>query len=331
MYTETFGLSGLPFQLTPDPRFFFESSVHKKAMAHLLFGLAQREGFIVVTGDVGAGKTTVLLHLLSTLDPAAFVAAKIVSSGFSGDEMVRAVAVAFDLPVQGLDKPTVLRRIEDFLMANHERGLLTLLLIDEAQNVAPQALEELRMLSNFQVDGQVPLQSFLLAQPQFRRTLASPDLEQFRQRIIASYHMGPMEPEETRDYIRYRLTVVGWRGEPGFTDAAFAAIHKMAGGLPRKINTLCSRLMLVAFLDEAHQIDRTMVENVAEELRGELDLVLDRSPGSTGVLPQRAVATDDREPELAEVNRRVGLLERQVERHRQALHHFASLSVKILD
>ena len=281
MYTKYYGLSALPFQLTPDPRFFFESSVHCKAMSHLLFGLEQCEGFIVITGDVGAGKTTILSYLLATLDSRAYVTAKIVSSHLAGDDMLRAVAAAFDLPFANLDKTSLLCRIEEFLITNHQQGKRTLLLIDEAQNVPPPALEELRMLSNFQVGAKVPLQSFLLAQPQFRRTLAAKDLEQFRQRIIASYHLGPMGEAETSEYVRHRLAVVGWSDDPHFTEEALAEIYLHSGGVPRKINTLCSRIMLFCFLDELHTVDQNTVRTVVDDLAHETGQILDPSDSRT--------------------------------------------------
>ncbi len=325
MYTKYYGLSDLPFQLTPDPRFFFESSVHCKAMAHLLFGLEQCEGFIVVTGEVGAGKTTILSYMLASLDSQAYVTAKIVSSHLAGDDMLRAVAAAFDLQFTNLDKTSLLCRIEDFLISNHRQGKRTLLLIDEAQNVPPQALEELRMLSNFQVGAKVPLQSVLLAQPQFRRTLASTDLEQFRQRIIASYHLGPMSAVETSEYIRHRLTVVGWRGDPHFTEEALADIYLHTGGMPRKINTICSRIMLFCFLDELHEVDREVVKSVAEDLGRETNQILDASDGRTGGV---MLSPDGEAGDASQIGRRVDRLEKNVERHGRALKFFSYMIEK---
>jgi len=325
MYTKYYGLSDLPFQLTPDPRFFFESSVHCKAMAHLLFGLEQSEGFIVITGEVGAGKTTILGYMLATLDSQAYVTAKIVSSHLAGDDMLRAVAAAFNLQFTNLDKASLLCRIEDFLVTNHRQGKRTLLLIDEAQNVPPQALEELRMLSNFQVGAKVPLQSVLLAQPQFRRTLASSDLEQFRQRIIASYHLGPMGAAETSEYIRHRLAVVGWKGDPHFTEEALADVFLHTGGMPRKINTICSRIMLFCFLDELHAVDRDVVKSVAEDLGRETNQILDASDGRTGgvMLSPQGEAGD-----ASQLLQRVDKIDKTVERHGRALKFFSYMIEK---
>ena len=271
MYENFYGLSASPFQLSPDHRFFFESSVHRTALAHLTYGLSQGEGFIIISGEVGAGKTTLVGHLFETLDKQRFVAARVVSTQLHADDMLRMVAAAFGLPIADTNKATLLRLVENFLLTNQQQGKRCLLVVDEAQNLSISALEELRMLSNFQASAQAPLQSFLLGQPQFRALLASPDLEQLRQRVIASYHLGPLAPAETRLYIEHRLRAVGWRQDPTLADEAFMAIYAATGGVPRRINTLCSRILLLGFLEELHRIERSHVQKVADELRGELE------------------------------------------------------------
>lgn len=271
MYEKFYGFTASPFQLSPDHRFFFESSVHRTALAHLTYGLSQGEGFIIITGEVGAGKTTLVGHLFETLDKQRFVAARVVSTQLQADDMLRMVAAAFGLPIAETNKAALLRLVESFLLSNQQQGKRCLLVVDEAQNLSIAALEELRMLSNFQSGAQAPLQSFLLGQPQFRTLLASPDLDQLRQRVIASYHLGPLAPAETRAYIEHRLRAVGWRGDPEIADDAFAAVYAATGGVPRRINTLCSRILLLGFLEEAHRIGRLHVERVADELRRELE------------------------------------------------------------
>ena len=279
MYTGFYKLKGLPFQLGPDPRFFYGSSVHQKAMAYVTYGLHQGEGFIVITGDIGAGKTTLVGHLLATLDPAKYIAATLVTTQLEADDTLRMVASAFGVPCEGTDKAVLLRRIEAFLAGTLHSGRRSLLVVDEVQNLSVRALEELRMLSNFQAGGVPLLQSFLLGQPQFRVTLASPGLEQLRQRVTASYHLGPLAAEETRAYIEHRLKLVDWNDDPSFTDQAFERIHAITGGVPRKINTLCSRLLLSGYLDERHEIDDVVVDQVAEELGEEIAQVT--TPGPT--------------------------------------------------
>lgn len=265
MYTEFYRLQALPFQLTPDPSFFFASSVHNSAMAHLTYGLSQGEGFIIITGEIGAGKTTLVGHLLATLDKEHYLALNIVSTQLNADEMLRMVASAFNIPTENVDKATLLRKIEAFLTSLHESGKRALLLVDEAQNLTAGALEELRMLSNFQVGSRTPLQCFLLGQPQFRTTLAMPELEQLRQRVTASYHLGPLSMDETRFYIEHRLHMAGWNRDPEFADEAFQQIFDYTKGVPRLINMLCSRLLLYGFLEELHKIDGEVVERVVTE------------------------------------------------------------------
>jgi general secretion pathway protein A len=274
MYTGFYKLQGLPFQLSPDPRFFYGSSGHQKAMAYLTYGLHQGEGFIIVTGDIGAGKTTLVGHLFSNLDATKFIAAKLVTTQLEADDTLRMVAAAFGIPQEGADKSQLLRRIESFLVATHKSGKRSLLVIDEVQNLSVRALEELRMLSNFQIGGKALLQSFLLGQPQFRATLASDGLEQLRQRMIASYHLGPLGLNETQAYIEHRLQLVGWQNDPQFTAPAYQLIHEHTGGVPRKINALCSRVLLNGFLEEIHLIDEDVVFKVAKELSDELAQVM---------------------------------------------------------
>ena len=310
MYAEFYQLSALPFQLTPDPKFFFGSAGHTRAMAHLTYGLHQGEGFIIVTGDVGAGKTTLVDLVLSKLDKSSHVATKIVSTQLAADDMLRMVAVGFGVYEEGVEKAGLLRRIEHFVTTNFRAGKRSLLIVDEAQNLSIGALEELRMLSNFSMGSTAPLQSFLLGQPQFRGTLANPALEQLRQRITASYHLGPMSQLETQAYIMHRLKTVGWKDDPVFSESFFGAVYGHTGGVPRRINTLCSRVLLFGFLEQQHAIGREVVEQVAEELRDELGRVVDQS-GS----PSPAAETLT----LADLGTRIDALERSVGRHDRAL------------
>src|ERR1700733_3975986 len=293
MYAEYYNLTGLPFQLTPDSRFFFESSVHSKAMAHLTYGLNQAEGFIVITGDVGAGKTTLVEHLCSTLDPQQYVIARMLSTQTSADDTLRLVASGFGIQSEGISKAELLRRFEDMLIANFNDGRRSLLVIDEAQNLTVPAIEELRMLSNFVVNHMPPLQSFLLGQPQFRSIMALPELEQLRQRVLASFHLGPLTETDTRSYIEHRLSLVGWQSDPRFTDGSFWAIYRETGGVPRKINALCSRLMLFGFLEETHLVDEQTVVQVADELKTELGDVTASTPASSPTDGKGAAAGGD--------------------------------------
>jgi len=196
MFEPYFGFSAAPFQLSPDPSFFYGSRGHKRAHAYLQYGLYQSEGFIVLTGEVGAGKTTLIRNLLGELDSSKVVATQLVSTQLDADSLVRAVATAFGIAVRDKDKAGVLAQLEAFLLGLVQENRKALLIVDEAQNLAPSAVEELRMLSNFQVGNRALLQSFLVGQPQLRDLMRSPGMQQLRQRVIAAYHLGPLDPDE---------------------------------------------------------------------------------------------------------------------------------------
>jgi putative secretion ATPase (PEP-CTERM system associated) len=270
MYESHFGLSAKPFQLNPDPDFFFGSRGHKRALAYLEYGLHQGEGFIVITGDVGAGKTTLLRGLLRRIQNDAIVPVQIVSTQVDSDDLLRLVAAAFGLPSAGEDKSTLLTRLQQHFEALNDQGRRALLIVDEAQNLSQGAVEELRMLSNFQVGTRSLVQSFLVGQPEFRGILQRPEMSQLKQRVIASYHLGPLDVEETQAYIEHRLRHVGWSDNPHFDAAAFAQIHAASGGVPRRINTLCDRLLLAAYLGDKRVIGAGDVDTVASEMELEL-------------------------------------------------------------
>lgn len=303
MYDKFYRFNGIPFLLTPDSRFFFGSSGHSRAIAHLVYGLAQQEGFIVITGEVGAGKTTLVEQAWSQLDRKAYVLARVVTTQVSGDDLLRLAMANFGVgETPGTDKATLLRRFEHFARDQILAGKRCILVVDEVQNLSLGALEELRMLSNITVDGRASVQTILLGQPQFRPILASKDLEQLRQRVLASYHLGPLTAAETRGYIEHRLKTVGWSRDPMWEEAAFDAVFRHTGGIPRRINTLCSRVLLYGALEEAHSVTAAMVETTAKELSQDLGAGL-----SEGGLPSASAAPPG--PELGRVLQRVEALE----------------------
>jgi putative secretion ATPase (PEP-CTERM system associated) len=271
MYDEHFGLTGRPFQLTPDPAFWYETATHRRAMAYLGYGLAQGEGFIVITGDIGAGKTTLVGHLLDTLDREALNPIKLVSTAIEASDLLRIVATELGVNSAGLEKAQLLTAIERGLHAVARTGRRTLLIVDEAQALAIGALEELRMLSNFQAGGHALLQIVLLGQPEFRSALHGSDrLEQLRQRVIAIHHLEPMGAGEVAAYVRHRLHVVGWSGRPEFADSAFAALHRYSDGVPRRLNQLANRVMLHAAIEGTETITAATVDLVAADLFADL-------------------------------------------------------------
>jgi general secretion pathway protein A len=317
MYERFYNFTGMPFQLTPDSRFFFASRGHGRAIAHLIYGLSQGEGFVIVTGEVGAGKTTLVERLWSELDRETYTLARINTTQVNNDDLFRLAMSAFGIETEATDKATLIRLFADMLAEHRAAGRRCLLVVDEVQNLTLAALEELRMLSNITEDGQASLQTILLGQPQFRRKLASPDLDQLRQRVLASYHLGPLSEEETRGYIEHRLAEVGWNGDPSWSGEAYAAIFRHTGGMPRRINRLAARVLLYAALEESHHIEARMVEATANELRNDLE------GGAEGVgetelgaevIPLRPGQAAEQGRSYADLLRRVEALEETVAR-----------------
>jgi general secretion pathway protein A len=270
MFESHFGFSAPPFQLSPDPSFYFESAGHGRALSYLKYGVYQREGFIVVTGEVGSGKTTLVRTLLEGLDASQVVAAQVANTQLDSYDLLHSICTAFGVEVPGPSKARMLATLEAFFTALAARGQRALLVIDEAQNLGRKEVEELRMLSNFQLGPHALLQSFLVGQPELRRMLRSSTMEQLRQRVIASCHLGPLSEAETRAYVVHRLRHVGWNSFPDIADDAFATIHAFSDGIPRRINLLCTRVLLGAWLGGKESIAATDVATAAEEIEGEL-------------------------------------------------------------
>jgi len=248
MYESFFGLTSKPFQLNPDPAFYFASKQHRRAKAYLEYGVSRNEGFIVITGEIGAGKTMVLRSLIEGLNGSNVITGNLVTTQLGAEDTLRMVGAAFGFRVKDVPKSELLITLEAFLISQTSKGKRCLLVVDEAQNLTPRAVEELRMLSNFQFGNQALLQSFLVGQPEFREILQQPEMEQFRQRVAATCHIGPLDEDETRAYIEHRLKCAGAKGKPTFDAAAFEAIFKASGGIPRRVNSVCDRLLLAGFL-----------------------------------------------------------------------------------
>lgn len=269
MYEAFYGLNSKPFQLNPDPGFYFSSKQHQRARAYLEYGVMRCEGFIVITGEVGAGKTTIVRGLIDSLDPGTVVAAHLVSTQLSAEDTLRLVGAAFGIPVRGVSKADLLMALEAFFVTQTLQGKRCLLIVDEAQNLQPQAVEELRMLSNFQNGQYALLQTFLVGQPEFREILQSPGMVQLRQRVTATCHLGPLEADETREYILHRLKCAGASDKPTFDPEIFDCIYHYTGGIPRRVNTLFDRILLQGFLTDRTHIDLELVNEIIQEVQSE--------------------------------------------------------------
>ena len=269
MYEAFYGLSSKPFQLNPDPNFYFGSKQHRRAKAYLDYGVSRNEGFIVITGEVGAGKTTLLRALIDGLHGTNVVVGHLVTTQLGAEDTLRMVGAAFGFRVKDVPKSELLITLEAFLISQTSKGKRCLLIIDEAQNLTPRAVEELRMLSNFQFGNQALLQSFLVGQPEFREILQRPEMEQFRQRVAATCHIGPLDAEETQRYIEHRLKCAGATDKPSFDPGAFDGIYKASGGIPRRINSVCDRVLLLGFLNGRSALTVDDVNEVVKELEAE--------------------------------------------------------------
>jgi putative secretion ATPase (PEP-CTERM system associated) len=269
MYESFYGLANKPFQLNPDPSFYFGSKQHRRAKAYLDYGVSRNEGFIVITGEIGAGKTTLLRALIDGLHGSNVVVGHLVTTQLGAEDTLRMVGASFGFKVKDVPKSELLITLEAFLISQTSKGKRCLLIVDEAQNLTPRAVEELRMLSNFQFGNQALMQSFLVGQPEFREILQRPEMEQFRQRVAATCHIGPLDLDETQHYIEHRLKCAGSTGKPSFEPAVFEAIFKASGGIPRRINSIADRLLLAGFLSGKTHLELADVAEVVKEFEQE--------------------------------------------------------------
>ena len=312
MYEAFYGLSSKPFQLNPDPSFYFGSKQHSRAKAYLEYGVSRHEGFVVITGEIGAGKTMTLRALIEGLHGSEVVIGHLVTTQLDAEDTLRSVAASFGLQHEDLTKSALLKNLEDFLGAATRQGKRALLVVDEAQNLTPRAVEELRMLSNFQNNERSLIQTFLLGQPEFRGILQSPDMQQLRQRVVASYHLGPLDADETRGYIEHRLRTVGWQGTPSFDSEAFAVLHRFTGGIPRRLNTTCDRLLLFGFLEEKTHFGEAEVNEVIADLKNEI--AHQDFHGATGINHHAPAGNGLHNDDVMHLTQRVEQMERSINR-----------------
>ena len=305
MYENYYGLNARPFLLSPDPKFFFASNHHQRALSYLQYGLDQGEGFIVITGPIGTGKTTIARNLLNNLGDESIVAAQLVTTKLDPHELLELIAAEFQLKITSKSKAEILQAIEKFLISLHNQGKRALLLVDEAQNLPPETVEELRMLSNFQLNNKPLIQSFLLGQEELKGIIQAPNMEQFRQRIIASAHLKPLSSEEVQSYIKHRLSQAGYTGEELFSQDAYQLIFEKTLGVPRKINIFVDRLLLFGFLEELTVINTEAITEVAQEMDIELTGSINTQQASSHEPAQVVVNSSEKVESMREVLREV--------------------------
>lgn len=304
MYEAFYKFQGKPFRLTPDPSMLFPSKGHKRAMSYLMYGFEQGEGFVMVTGAVGTGKTLLIQKLFEDLAHRNVTIANIASANLDSEDVLPAIASELNLPFEGRSKEALLHDLKQHLVARIARHSRTLLVVDEAQTLTPAALEMLRILTNLEQRGRALLQVFLVGQSDLREIIIANRMEQLRQRIIATFRLEPMEPEESREYILHRLHAVGWKDDPRFDSTIFAGVHHASRGIPRKINLIMDRLLLFGYLEDRHELDHAALTTVLNELREEmpeLPQTLEPTLPLRGVAPVHPTSTAERESELLEL------------------------------
>jgi general secretion pathway protein A len=272
MYESFFGLNSDPFRLNADHRFCFNHPSYIRAKGSVQYALYRAEGFVMITGRPGTGKTTLVGDLMASLPARKYVIGHLVSSQLEAGDLLRMAAYAFRVGAQEQQKAHLLMRLMAFLAEQQQAGLRSVLIIDEAQGLAPSALHELRRLSDLQHEGHPLLQIVLLGQESLREMIRSSEMEPIHQRLVAAWHLEPLGPEDTIAYVRHRLEQAGWQGDPGFAPGVLPVVYSFSKGIPRRINLICSRLMLYAFLAESHTITPEDADAVMQEL-GDAELI----------------------------------------------------------
>lgn len=271
MYLEYYGLNEPPFDITPNPRFLFYSPKHREAFNHLLYGIRERKGFIQLTGEVGAGKTTICRSMLEQLGPH-WESALILNPMLDADDLIKSIAMEFGIFVRGmdLDRLEIIAMLNEFLLGLVEKKRDAVLIIDEAQDLSDELLEQVRLLSNLETYERKLLQIVLMGQPELRDRLNDPKLKNLRQRITVRYHLSPLQFSELGQYIQHRLSVAGSKGAPYFTTPALWRIHRYSEGVPRVVNAVCDKCCLAGFVQQRETINYRMVGLAIAELEGKI-------------------------------------------------------------
>jgi putative secretion ATPase (PEP-CTERM system associated) len=268
MYQRYFGLKEKPFRITPDPRFLYLSEKHAEALDHLTYGITQGEGFMVISGDVGTGKTTVIRSLLERLDDSKIKTAVILNPLLEIEDLLKSILEDFGLSPKGNSKKELIDQLNSFLLSLNRESRKAVVIIDESQNLAPDLLEELRSLSNLETDQEKLLQIVMVGQLELWAKLNRPNLRQLKQRISVNYRLEPLSLKESKEYIFYRLSIAGFRGELTFSFRALCRVFKISQGIPRLINLLCDRILLVLYLEQKIRVTPSHVRKAIESLRG---------------------------------------------------------------
>ncbi len=278
MYLDFFGLREKPFANTSDPSFLYLSKKHREALSHMVYGIRERKGFVEITGDIGTGKTTLCKALLRHLDPAT-KSALILHSNFSEMQLLQAVVQDFGMNPMRSSRLGLFNQLNNFLLEQAKLGNNIVVIIDEAQNMSLRLLEQIRVLSNFETDKEKLLQIVLVGQPQLREKLASPALEQLRQRIGVRYHITPLDQDEVSTYIDHRLRVAGSDGTLEWTADGLEEVYRCSNGTPRLINLICDRSLLACYVFRVKRVDGEIVRRSHQELAGQL---VSSSPSESG-------------------------------------------------
>lgn len=339
MYQKFYKLDSKPFRLNSDPRFFFNSKTHKRALSYLFYGVEQREGITIITGEVGTGKTSLVGKLLASLEDENTYVVKIASSKLEPIELLRLISAELELEYHRLSKAVLLKNLESYLIKLLGNHIHVLLIVDESQNLIKTTIEEIRILSNMQKDGQPLMQCFLLGQKEFRTLLEKDGFEQLRQRVIANYHLHSLEEQETKEYILHRLKIAGWDGDPVIDEQVMEEVHRCTGGIPRKINLLFDRILLYGCLEGVHHIDDQTLQAVLLDIKDEfwgIELEQDESikdavmRNREKVKEQSVMGDSNKKQNIDELQERVAGLEDSVQvLGQRVLHEIEQLRNKM--
>ncbi len=270
MYLKFYNLIARPFKLTPDVQFFFPSLCQEKALAYLLYGIEQGEGFVVITGGVGHGKTTLIKRLSKEVRSQKVEVTRIAAANLDAESILELVCASLDIPIDGKSRIGLFKALEDYLLKRKSKNIRVLLVIDEAQTLTDEALEEMRILTNIEEGGKAAVQIFLVGQIELRNTLMKPQFEHLRQRIIASYNIEPLTRTETEKYVITRLKEAGWKNDPEIESIVFDFVYEWTGGIPRRINLLFDRLLLLGYVEDVHVLNEKHIEQAIRDMENEL-------------------------------------------------------------